>query len=168
MATYGEAYATDTSSFLKKQKNQFANPVGYTISEGTEAILDTIIKGSRSDKASTFLDSILKIRAVQDFSPSHALGFIFTLKKLIREALKDELRENSVYNELFILESRIDDLALDSFESYMQHREKIYELKVKEFKSMAFRLLERANLVTDIDDSDAVMKNSNTNFDTMK
>lgn len=172
MATYGEAYSTDTSSFLKKQKNQFANPVGHTISEGTEAVIDALINGiswgNSNDKATAFLDKIVKIRAVQDFSPSQAIGFIFALKKVIREAIKDELEENSIYNELLILESRIDDLAISSFESYMKHREKIYELKVKEFKSMAFRLLERANLVTDIDECDAISKNNDTNLDNMK
>jgi hypothetical protein len=36
------------------------------------------------DTVSTFLDGIVRIRAVQNFAPSEAVAFIFHLKKVIR------------------------------------------------------------------------------------
>lgn len=143
-------YSANTAAFLKNQKDQFSNPVGYTIAEGAAAILDMLIHGRPDEKASVFMERVIQMRAVQDFTPPQAVGFLFSLKKLLREALKRELRENDLYEDLLFLESRIDDLVLGAFESYMKYRENLSELKVREFKNMAFRLLEKANLISDI------------------
>ncbi|NOY40115.1 MAG: hypothetical protein GXO95_07810 [Nitrospirae bacterium] len=145
-----DTYPSDTSSFLKKQKNQFANPVGHTISEGIEGLFDGLLEEADSDKVSPFLDSIIRVRAIQDFTPSEAIGFIFLLKKVIRESLQKEIREHQTYDELLRLESRIDDLVSISFDVYMKCREQVYELKANEVKKMTFRLLQRANLVKEI------------------
>jgi hypothetical protein len=147
-----ESYPSDTSTFLKKQKNKFANPVGHTISEGIEGLFDGLLKevNSDSDRVSPFLDNIIRVRAIQEFTPSEAIGFIFLLKKVIRESLQREIREHQMYDELLRLESRIDDLVRSSFNVYMKCREQVYDLKANEVKKMTFRLLQRAKLVKEI------------------
>jgi hypothetical protein len=55
---------------------------------------------------------------------------------------------------LLLFESKIDDLALLSFDIYMKCREKIYELKSNEVRNMTFRLLQRANLICEIQDQE--------------
>ena len=40
-----ETYPENTSGFLKKQKAQFTNPVGYTLSEGLEGLFEALLKG---------------------------------------------------------------------------------------------------------------------------
>lgn len=155
-----ETYPADTSNFLKNQKNPFTNPVGHTIFQGIEELFNELLNGIDSDPDSfktPFLDNIIRIRAVQDFTPSQAIAFVLLLKKVIREELKNDPtlnllqgnsgRENGIIEELLALESKIDDLALLSFDIYMKCREKIYELKANEVKNMTFRLLQRANLV---------------------
>jgi hypothetical protein len=92
------------------------------------------------------LDSILKIRSVQDFSPSKAVGFVFLLKRAIGETLKSELCKEPVFDEWLKLQSRIDDLALQAFDIYMGCREKICEIRVdraRAEKEMAFKMMER-------------------------
>ncbi|PIQ94614.1 MAG: hypothetical protein COV68_03520, partial [Nitrospirae bacterium CG11_big_fil_rev_8_21_14_0_20_41_14] len=74
-----ETYPSTTSNFLKKQKNCFANPVGYNISQGINGIFDELLNEADTDKVSPFLDNIIRIKAVQDFSPSQAMSFIFLL-----------------------------------------------------------------------------------------
>jgi hypothetical protein len=145
-----ETYPSETSGFLKNQQNRFANPVGSSLFEGIEGIFDEIL-GQRTDsaKVSTFLESIIKIRAIQDFTPSQAVAFIFMLKNIFREELENEIPENQVTGELSVLDSQIDDLALLSFDIYMKYREKIYEMKANEVKNMTFRLLQRADLLHD-------------------
>jgi hypothetical protein len=145
-----ESYPADTSNFLKKQKNRFANPVGYTISQGIEGLFGEILQGIDSEKVSPFLDNIIRIKAIQDFTPSQAISFIFLLKKVIREKLGSEVRENRISEELLTFESKIDDLALLSFDIYMKCREKVYELKANEVRNMTFRLLKKANLIYEI------------------
>jgi len=145
-----ETYPADTQGFLKKQKDRFANPVGYTISQEIEALFGELLQGMDSDKISPFLDRIIRIRAVQDFSPPEAMAFIFLLKKVIREELKNEIRENQIFEELLKFESKIDELALLSFDIYAKCREKVYELKVSETKRMLFGPLKKANLICEI------------------
>ena len=141
-----ETYPAETQRFLKQQKNRFANPVGYTISKEIEAIYDELRSGVDTEKISVFLDRIIRIRAIQDFSPSQAIAFIFLLKKVIREELGNESWEGGMANELWGLDDKIDHLARVSFDIYMKCREKIYELKANEVKNTTYRLLQRANL----------------------
>jgi len=143
-----EAYPDDTSRFLKKKKDQFTNPVGYTISEGIEHLFDALLQGMLQDKVSAFLDSIIRIRAIQDFTPSEAVAFIFRLKKVIRQELGDDiLKQQGMLEALSTFDSAIDDLALYAFDIYMKCREKIYELKANEARNMTFRLLQKAQLL---------------------
>jgi len=143
-------YPADTKRFFKKRKDQFANPVGYTISKEIENLYKELLQGLDPERVSPILDRIIRIRAVQDGSPSQATAFIFLLKKVIREKLETEVQKNELSDELSIFESRIDDLALLTFDIYMKCREKIYEIRVNEMKNQVYRLLQRANLIAEI------------------
>ena len=149
-------YPADASNFLKKQKNRFLNPVGYTISQSIESLFDELIQGVDSEKLFPFLNDIIKIKAVQDFSPSKALSFIFLLKQAIRVEIGSDIKKKQISNELTSFEAQIDELALLSFDIYMKCRERIYELKTNETRNMTFRLLQRANLICEIQESDLV------------
>jgi hypothetical protein len=141
-----ETYPADTATIMRKNKNQFTNPVGSTISREIEVLFGKLCEGIRDEKCQASLDSILKIRSVQDFSPSKAVGFIFLLKRAIGETLRDEICKESVMDEWLKFQSRIDDLALKAFDIYMDCREKICEIRVNEAKAekeMAFRMMER-------------------------
>ncbi len=90
------------------------------------------------------IDNILKIRAVQDFTPDDAVGFIFFLKDVVRSALKEELaREKSLSDQLYSLDSEIDRMALIAFRVYVSCREKLYEFRIKEISTRTERMLKR-------------------------
>jgi len=145
-----DTYPDNTSSFLKKQKAQFTNPVGYTLSEGLEGLFEALLKGVIPETVATFLDSIVRIRAIQEFSPSEAISFVFLLKKIVRQELGSEpLAQQRLRDELPAFDSSVDDLALYAFDLYMKCREKIYELKANEARKMTFRLLHQAKLILD-------------------
>lgn len=144
-------YPVQTSNFLKTQKDPFANPVGQTIFHGIEDIFNEILNSETDSKnISSFLENVIRISAIQEFTASKAMGFIFSLKKAVRDALNKEINEGGLYPELLILDERIDKIALLSFDIYMKSREKLYEIKANEVKNMTFNLLRRANLVTEI------------------
>jgi RsbT co-antagonist protein rsbRD N-terminal domain len=148
-----ETYPSETSSFLKKQKAQFTNPVGYTLSEGLEHLFDALLQGMLPDAVSRFLDSIVRLRAIQEFAPSEAVMFIFRLKKVVRQELGNEiLQQQGIIEELATFDSSVDDLALYAFDLYVKCREKIFELKANEAKNMTFRLLQQARLIVDNQD----------------
>lgn len=146
-------YPAETSTFLNKQKAQFANPVGYTLTDGLDHLFDALLKGMMPDTVSRFLDSMVRIRAIQDFNPSESIAFIFQIKKIVRESLGSELRgAPDIAGELVVFESAVDDLALYAFDLYMKCKEKIYDLKANESRNMTFRLLQQAKIIVDNQD----------------
>ncbi|MBW1713948.1 MAG: RsbRD N-terminal domain-containing protein [Deltaproteobacteria bacterium] len=140
-----ETYPPDTARFLKKEPDRFANPVGRTVLEGTGAIFDQLLQGLKAGESSTFLDNIIRIRAIQDFSPSQAVAFVFSLKKIIRQELESEIWESGLHDELVDLESSLDELALLAFDIYVGCREKLADIRVKEMRTRTDRILARLN-----------------------
>lgn len=142
-----ETYPQETAVFLKSQKNQFNNPVGHAILEGIEEIFTEVLGEPDPEKVAVYLDNIIRIRAIQEFSPSKALSFLFLLKKVIRAEVINVTHEYHILEALSVIESRIDDLVNISFDIYMQCREKIYELKANEVRNWTYRLLQNTNMV---------------------
>ncbi len=140
-----QTYSADGSSFLGREKNRFANPVGHTIRESVGIIVERFLAGAEPSELVTPLEDIVRIRAVQDFSPSQVVGFVFLLKSIIRDELGEDLRGGPLSEELERFDLRIDEMALLTFDSFMKFRERIYELKVNETKRNVRFLLDRAN-----------------------
>jgi hypothetical protein len=141
-----ESYPSGTSNHLNIQGDSFANPAGTTISRGIEGIFEELLIGPNGNNPSGFSGDIVRIMAVQDFLPSRALAFFFSLKKIIREELRSEMT-GELSHELLSLESRIDGLALSAFDIFMKCREKIYEIRANELKRANFRHLQRADVI---------------------
>jgi hypothetical protein len=138
-------YPGETSTFLKNLNNPLNNPSGSIIQEGIEGLFDEINNSSDLKKAVPFLDSIIRLRAVQDFTPSQAVSFTTILKKVIREELSSDIRKDQLFEELLELESKIDRLTDLAFDIYMECREKLFKIRTKEVKDMTHRLIQRAN-----------------------
>ena len=139
-----DTYPTEASAFLKG-KDRFSNPVGYTISQEINALYEELLQGRvDSDKTYTSLDNIIRIRAIQDFSPQQAVSFVFLLKKAMLEELGSEIEKEQSFREWLDFEPGIDKLASVAFDKYVECREQICELRVKEVKAdreMAVKLL---------------------------
>lgn len=140
-----QTYPKETQKFLKREKSQFANPVGLIITKDVEILFDELVKGEDTEKIFTSLDNIIRIRAVQDFKPSHAVGFVLQLKSILRETLGE-----GASDEFHLLEDRIDAAALLAFDVYSQCRQQIYDIRVNEIRREYGRLMERANLIKEI------------------
>jgi hypothetical protein len=144
-------YPADAQRFLKKQKDPFANPVGSTLSRELEILYREFIGKGDPDKMASALDGIVMIRAIQGFTASEAVAFVFLLKRIIREETDKELRENRLAaQELLALESRLDDLALKTFDVYMACKEKVFEIRVREARDHVSGLLRKAGLTAEI------------------
>lgn len=139
------SYPKETRKFLKKEKSQFSNPVGLIITKDIEILFDELVKGEDTEKIYNSLDKIIRVRAVQDFKPSHAVAFVLQLKTIVREVLG---KGSSA--ELSDLEDRIDATALLAFDVYSQCRQQIYDIRVNEVRNEFGRLLQRANLIKEI------------------
>lgn len=140
-----ETYPADGRKFLGDHKNRFSNPVGASIYEGIDGLYERLIDGTdpESEDFARLLDRIVRIRAVQEFSPSQALGFLFPLKSVIREVVKQETTEKGLGEELMALERRIDQLVLLSFDKYVECRERLFEIRIREIKDSTCRTWDR-------------------------
>ncbi|NVM21277.1 MAG: RsbRD N-terminal domain-containing protein [Desulfobacterales bacterium] len=144
-----QTYPEESQSFFRK-KDQFANPVGHTISEGLASIYEGLLEGADVGRISEFLDRIIRVRAIQEFSPSEAVSFVFGLKSIIREELGSRILQNGLSEEWAALDARIDGLALLCFDIYAQCRQKIFDIRVNEVRKRSHRLLQMAGLSYEI------------------
>ena len=129
-----DSYSIESSKFFNMEKNQFSNPVGNIISTNAASIFDEIIDSRDFEKISLLLTDIVKIRAIQDFSPSEAVGIVFLLKRVIREELSKEINQEKILDEITELEFVIDKTALIAFDLYMESREKVFQIRLNDEK----------------------------------
>jgi len=144
-----ESYPPETAIFLRKEKNHFDNPAGYRLSEGLEGLYDALVQEMEREKVLAWLDEIIRIRALQNFSPAQALAFIFLLKNVIRQELAEEIQKENLAAQMLDLESRIDGLALLGFDVYTKRREKIFEMKANEARRSISGLMRKVGIGDD-------------------
>lgn len=149
-----QSYAPDTAQFYKLQKDQFANPVGTTLEKSLTAIFEELC-GEMNQKAVTaYLDPIIRIRAVQDFSPSKAVAFVHDLKGIIRKESRRDHQDLQFVRELLAFELKIDRLGLMAFDIYSSCREKINQLKLSLEKNQVYGAFARAGLITEVSEDE--------------
>ncbi len=146
--TVVETYPDDVKTFMRNTSAQFTNPMGYNFAHGIEGLFDGLVKGLLPDAVADFLDGIVRLRAIQDFAPSEAVAFIFRLKGIVRDELRNDPRGGALAAELAEFDSAVDDLALYAFDLYMKCREKLYDIKAREAQKATFRLLQKARIIT--------------------
>jgi hypothetical protein len=145
-----QTYPRDSAEFLTRQKDPFRNPVGHAIVQGLGPIYDQIVAGLDPDRLRDALDRIIRIRSVQEFTPSEAVGFVFQLKTVIRDVLGDripgEIHDGSgsgAAGEAAEIASRIDAVALLAFEKYVECRETLHEIRCREIRNRSTSRQER-------------------------
>jgi hypothetical protein len=113
-------YPKDSVPFLKGQKDSFANPVGTTLEDALPALVDRLLSGQPSSQAAEALDAIIRVRAVQNFTPAAATAFVLLLKPIIRKLLKKKIaKAPELFEELLQLEGRVDDILLTAFDNFI-------------------------------------------------
>ncbi len=150
------SYPFETVGFLRTKKDQFANPVGYRTDQAALAIIDVLFTESPDQETvGKCIEEIVRVRAIQDFSPEVAVGIFFAIKDIIRDIVRKSGKMDSCIVALLEMESRVDAICLMAFGSYARCREKLHLLKVEEFKrshSQIVRLAERrASLLEEAD-----------------
>jgi len=142
------SYPDKTARFLRRNRDQFENPVGYILRRNVEEILDKFLEEADLKEFQIPLNEIVKVRSVQSLAPSQAISFMHLLKDAVRDELQDQVKDRQTFDELLGLEDRVDQLVALAFDLYMKSREKIFELRVAEIKRTGFRLLQKADLIS--------------------
>ncbi|MDY0221862.1 MAG: RsbRD N-terminal domain-containing protein [Desulfobacterium sp.] len=140
------SYPPETARVLGRIKNKFDNPVGAATHESLEAVFEEMINRMDASALEEALDPIIRIRAVQSFTPAKALVFVFELKEIGKKILAPELYET--------FDRQVDKIALAAFNRFMKCRESIFLLKATEAKRRIHSAFERAGLVTELKEKD--------------
>jgi hypothetical protein len=144
-------YPLDTVGFLRSTGNEFTNPVGHRTTQAINGIIDALLADTLgADEVKEYVDDIVRVRAIQGFTPAKAVGVFFLLKALVRELLSKEMKEAAIVRELLLFETKLDSLALMAFDIYGQCRELLFEQRVLEVKNSQRSLLRRARILCDM------------------
>lgn len=143
-------YPKETQKVWTRQRDRFQNPVGAAILEATRALVELIIEWQDAQRIAEELDRLIRIRSVQDFTPSQAVSFVFLLKKLLRDEYFKPFEAEGRLAELLRFEAKVDNLAMMSFDIYSKSREQIYRLRIDEVKRSQSQLLKRAGMIADV------------------
>ncbi len=119
-------YPDETAQFLIRERDPFRNPVGTALREALPVLVNELFGDMDAGSVARALEGVIRIRAVQNFSASEAVGFVFLLKPAVRTGFPAGLEIEAN------LDRRIDEIALVAFDVYARCREQIYEVRLRE------------------------------------
>ncbi len=142
LAEYGEV----TAARWRREKDPFANPVGHALTAGLPPLLEAVLRdGEPAGGAVTALEAIVRIRSVQELTPSRAVAFVSLLRGAVREELSAELAGGDHAAALADVDARIERLLLRAFDAYVRLREQVFRLRQDELKRSVASILRRWN-----------------------
>jgi len=118
------SHPQNAATLRAPKPDPFRNPVGYAIRMSLEQIWEQLQGGMDRDAIDSALDTVLRIRTVQDISPSEAVGFVIPLRWILRQAPGTF--------DLALLENRIDQLMQAAFDKYTQCRDQLRAVRLHE------------------------------------
>lgn len=116
-------YPSQTAGFLRKETDRFRNPVGSTLKEGLATLVEEITGEMDMVRVRPAIESIVRLRAVQDFTAAQATSFVFALRGILNESWEGASQA--------VWQTRIDEVALLAFDLYTKCREEIHEIKAR-------------------------------------
>ncbi|SHO49707.1 RsbRD N-terminal domain-containing protein [Desulfopila aestuarii] len=124
-----------SSDFFKREKDQFANPIGASVREALDSLFVMMSKGTDPVEFKGPVEKIIKIRAVQEFTPAQAVAPLNAVKHITREVLAADKERAVFVKDLYDFEFNVDLAVLAAFDIYMESRERLYKVRIAEIKS---------------------------------
>jgi hypothetical protein len=142
-AVLGE-YGEETAARWRRNRDPLTNPTGHALTSGLPRLFASVAgDGEPAADALAALEAIVRIRSVQEFTPSRAVGFVYHLRDAVRAELAGELAGGAYAAGLAELDGRIERLALLAFDAYVRCRDQLFRLRQDELKRSVASLLRR-------------------------
>lgn len=138
------AYPPETVRFLKNEKDQIANPVGFTIKTVVDDVVEGLSSGADAGKLATAIHPLIRIKAVQGMKASDAVSCVIELKRTIRGLASGQGGDARMLQELDLL---IDEMLCSCFDLYTDCRQKLHEIKEDELKRNLYMLLRKSEVI---------------------
>jgi hypothetical protein len=136
-----QAFPSESQQFLRTVQDRFANPVGSTIATQIGPLFDGLLDELPEDEIASHLDPVVQLSCLQEVAPSRAVSFVFQLKGIVRRVLAEKLQGRAAQEQLRAFEESVDRLAMQAFDSYTRHRQRIAELRIREARNQVATLL---------------------------
>ncbi|HTS01525.1 MAG TPA: RsbRD N-terminal domain-containing protein [Thermoanaerobaculia bacterium] len=134
--------ASAGASLPARGSDPFHDPVGEALRRGTASILESLVGEGGPAVAREGIDRIVRVRSVQAPTAPRALSFVFLLRRALRDAAGGAVDAA----EWGPLDARLDAIALEAFEIYVDCRERVFEIRAREAARANAVLLRRARL----------------------
>lgn len=119
------SYPAPLRAQMSAQRDAFRNPAGHIVRQSLTALVRELLGAMDRVAVDEALDALIRLRAVQNFSPAEALRFIFELRSVLVETCGEVTAKQ---------QGRIDEMAMAAFDHYMHCREQIHALRMKELR----------------------------------
>lgn len=134
-------YPVETARFLRTNRDPFGNPVGTALRDELGTVLDGAVHQADDDALRGALDRIIRIRAVQDFMPSAAVGFVLDLKPILHRLVNSE----DIGEESGEIDRLVDRVLVMAFDVYAACREQVFEIRIRSIRDLSLKQIERLN-----------------------
>src|SRR6202044_2096500 len=103
------SYPPETIPFLRGEQDRFRNPAGFALRDNLATLARQVFGAMDKSVIEPAIDTLVRLRAVQDFGSSEAVQFIFDLRAVVMEV------SGSVSPDL---DCRIEEMSLMACEQY--------------------------------------------------
>ncbi len=133
-----DSYPEETRRFFIQERDPFRNPVGSELRRGLPLLVDALLGGKDIKEVVPALESIVRMRAVQETDASRAASFLFTLGEIVRQVVDSGDDTDGSNRFLAELDGRIRDLVRMAEAMFMDCRGQIARLKDAEASRRSF------------------------------
>lgn len=139
------SYPSESAKFIVENKNKFTNPLGYTLENSINTICCNYLDTANVRECEQAIEALIRLRAVQDFTPSKAIGIMFDFKAIVLSEIRDMVESKDKFNEYLSIEKQIDRMTEYALNFYIECRERVNEIKANEVRQGFERMIIRLN-----------------------
>lgn len=151
------SYPSESAKFIVGNKNKFTNPLGYTVENSINTICSNYLNSEKQNECEEAIEAIVRLRAVQDFTPAKAIGIMFDFKSIVLTEIRDMIDTKDRFDEYLLIETQIDKLIDYALNFYIECRERVNEIKANEvrrgFEKMVLRLNSKYKKLEETEDN---------------
>ncbi|MBS3808674.1 MAG: RsbRD N-terminal domain-containing protein [Desulfobacterales bacterium] len=148
-------YPNESARFFKDTADPFANPVGAVMRKGITELFEVVTAESYDPQAAyTALEPVIRVRAIQEFSPSAALGFITEIKDIIDRDTAEAGAGQASRQDLGLIAANADRALLTAFDIYVDCKKHVYNLRARQARDSVRQLLIKKELISELPDVD--------------
>lgn len=124
-----------SSRFFRQEGDNFANPIGGVTKGALSELFLLLVENGDPETFVKPIEKIVRLRAIQDFSPSQAVSPFHAVKHITRDLLAKDDKQCHLINELYDFEFAVDMAVLAAFDIYLDSRERLYRVRLEELHS---------------------------------